>query len=265
MEIQNHQKFAILKINLFSLFCLITCGLFFSIQSIAQNSSYNKKKGKDNAEVKLWGGAEFDLKLNKSWSINLMTQARMKFMETEFDRFLLEFETAYNPRFHFVVKPMKLKVGVRYFGTVDEDDGYENNLRLHADLSYKLKSKRFYVAYRFRYQAKNELKQKESIYKNYWTQDFRNLIKVGYNFKKWKLDPEIWFELFFHDELGALNGFTKYRVGIKTSYDFDKNNAISLKYFLEMETKYYNPKQAHIIVLSYQYKFKLKKPKNKKG
>lgn len=258
VEIQNPQKFVILKINYLSLFYLTVCCLFFSTQSIAQSSSHKKR---DNIDIKLWGGAELGLKLNKSWSISLMTQARMKSMAREFDRFLLEFETAYNPRFHSFVKPMKLKVGARYFGTVDEDDGYENNLRLHADLSYKLKLKRFHVAYRFRYQAKNELKQKESIYKNYWTQDFRNLIRIGYNFKKWKLDPEIWVELFFHDELGALDGFTKYRVGFKTSYDFDENNAITLKYFLEMETKYYDPKQTHVIALSYQYKFKLKKRK----
>lgn len=225
-------------------------------------SSTNEMRAAD-IDLEVWGGLAYNCKFTKSWELTVATQARAKLTSPEFDRFLVEIETQYNPRFHKFVKPIKIGVGLRYIGALDDDD-YENHLRIHADFLYRFKFKRFHLDYRLRGQFRDELKQKDVLYKHYWTKDLRNRIEIGYNFKKWKLDPEVFFELFFHDELGALNGFTKCRVGLKTSYKITANQSLGIKYFLEMGMNYYNPNYNNVIVLSYQYQSKLKKKKKKK-
>lgn len=264
MVIQNHQKFVILKNSSFKILWLIGFLLGATIAS-GQRNAASEKKTKE-VDFQLWGGKKISAKFNKSWGMNLFGQGRVKSEMTEFDRILGELEVCYNPRFHRIVKPIKIGLGARYIGNFDnkgEQKGFENFLRVHVDFVYKLKIKRFYTAYRLRYQAKINLIEKSPIFKNKWIQDLRNLLKIGYNFKKWKLDPEIWFELFFHNELGELDGFTKCRVGIKTDYDFDNSHSIGIKYFAEIGTNYYNSKIVHVIALFYQYKLKFKKCKKK--
>ncbi len=265
VEILNHHQFAILNmINqkvyfIHSLFFL----LVFSFSSHAQKSSKGKSSDVD-IDVELWGNLSYNYKFNKSWELTVGAQARGELTNLKFDQFLVEVETQYNPRFHKLVKPIRIGVGLRYIGALDDND-YENHLRLHADFLYRFKFKRLHLDYRLRGQFKDELKRKDDIYKNYWTKDLRNRIEVGYDFKKWKFDPEVFFELFFHDELGALNGFTKCRAGVKTNYKITSNHSLGVKYFMEIGMQYYGSNYDHVIVLSYQYKNKLKKRKKKKA
>ncbi|BDS11608.1 DUF2490 domain-containing protein [Aureispira anguillae] len=221
-------------------------------------------KRKNDVDGKLWTGLYFKHKFNKRWSIGVKTEGRFKLVE--FDRMLLELRGTYNPKFHDFVKPLSLTIGCRYFFENDED-GIElddNYVRLFAALNYKVEIKRFMVEGRVLYQNRAGLDTKKKIVKNDWAQDIRCRIKLAYNFKKWKLDPELWCEIFIHDEIGALDGFTKYRLGAGTKYKFNKQHALRLKYIFEQEVKYYFPDTSHIIALSYIYTSASKKKSKRK-
>lgn len=226
-------------------------------------STVRAQDRQEKVDFQLWVGTKFTTKISKFWEVNLLMQSRMKSNATKLDRVFGELEAYYNLRFHPIVKPMKIGVGLRYIGDDGNNDEIRESLRLHVDIEYKRKIKRFDISYRARYQIKISFTKEPPLFKNVWAHDIRNLIKVGYNVKKWKLDPVIWFELFHHDEVGVFNGFTKYRVGFKTDYDFGKGHKIGGKYFVEMETRYYAPKITHVVALSYRYVWKFKKKKTK--
>lgn len=242
---------------------LFLCYACFSVAVLAQKKDTGKQRNKVDGEF--WTGVYYKHKFNKSWDIALKTQVRLKSIVREFDRALLEVQGAYNPRFHSIVKPMSISFGGRYIFHYSKrnDRDYHNYFRLFASLSYKIEVKRLEVECRALYQNQVGLEDSKRVVvdKNIWAQDIRARIKVSYDFKKWKLDPEIWYEMFVHDEIGDLDGFTKYRIGLGCKYKFDKRHSLRLKYVFERETKYFSPKTTHIVSLSYIYVSKKKKRK----
>ena len=79
--------------------------------------------------------------------------------------------------------------------------------------------------------------------------------------KNWKLDPQISWEFFFHNEIGKLNNFTKHRITVGTDYKINKKQKISILLMKEGETKIWNARTTFALSIKYNYAFKLKRKK----
>ncbi len=203
----------------------------------------------DTDDLEGWTAFNLKYKLNKKWSFDIEGQLRLKEDISEIDKYFGEFNAAYS-----ISKGFKLGGGVRYIkenDNVGNVQGYEDHFRFHLDASYKHKINDFSLKYRLRYQNKNELGVDD-----YDNQHFRFKTSVEYNFKNWKLDPEISAEIYNHLEKGEENGFDKYRLTFGTEYNLKELGAIGIFYRVEKELNVSIPETTNIIGLKYSYTFK---------
>ncbi len=247
----------------YSFLLLISCWLV----GFPLSDSFGQRRHYQHADVdfEAWLGGTYQLKIDKRWDLKLTSQARTQYEfgeAFELNNFLVQAETTYDPRFAKWAKPLEISLAARYIGANKKN--YENYIRFHLDLSYSVEWKRLEATYRFRFQLRDQIQARSSVDPVYWSKGLRNLLRLKYNIKKWKLDPEIWGELFYRDELGSLNGFSDFRVGIRTTYDIDKHHSLGFRYFIEREIRYFNPETTHIVGVFYKYKMDWKKKKAKK-
>lgn len=217
-----------------------------------------------NRNLGLWAGAGLSISPHKDLTFNFEEQFRLKEYFTQFDRHLFEVEANYDPSFARFFKPLEVAMGLRYIGINDNTGDvqeYENHLRFQFDFIYSQNIGRFYFQARHRYQRRTE-PGKLIAEGHYPSTDFRTKISFGYNFKKWKLDPEISYESFVHWEIGVPNGLVKYRLRLDTDYKVNKHIRLSFFYFREKFTNYFQPEVNHI--LGAKFKYRLKTYSNKK-
>ncbi len=203
----------------------------------------------DTKDLESWNSINLEYKLNKKWSFDLEAQLRLKENASEVSEYFGEFNTTYS-----ISKNFKLGTGFRYIrenDNVGNVQGYENHFRYHLDALYKHKINDFSIKYRLRYQNKNELGVDD-----YENQHFRFKTAIKYNFKNWKLDPEISGELYNHFEKDEKNGFDKYRLTLGTDYKIKNMGSIGLFYRIEKELNVSIPETTNIIGLKYSYTFK---------
>ncbi|MDV7186362.1 DUF2490 domain-containing protein [Lutibacter sp. TH_r2] len=215
------------------------------------NNGFSQEEEDDYNDLESWTAANIKYKLNKKWAFDLEAQLRLKDDISEISQYFGELNATYS-----VTKKISLGGGIRYIkknDNVGNIQGYEDHFRFHADASYKHKINNFKLKYRLRYQNKNELGVDD-----YDNQHFRFKTSVEYNFKNWKLDPEISGEIYNHLEKGEENGFDKYRLTIGTEYKIKNAGAIGLFYRLEKELNQTNPETTNIIGLKYSYTIKNK-------
>ncbi len=204
----------------------------------------------NNQDFESWSAGKIRYILSEKWRVDFGGQFRMKDNSSTFDRVFTQVEGKY-----LINNQHSLTIGTRYL-LLNDNVGYselENHIRFHFDYNFKIDMNtqdQFSNKYRIRYQLRNELGRTKDE-GDYMSNDIRVKWTGRYNIKSWKLDPEIFFESFHHIQTGSLNGFTKYRMGIGTSYKFNKNQRISFCYIKEKERSYWNPKKTRIIRLSY--------------
>ena len=86
--------------------------------------------------------------------------------------------------------------------------------------------------------------------RKYW----RLKSSFDYNFKNWKLDPEISSE-FFIKGFNSPNGQdNKVRFSLGTKKKFSNNFVLTFKYMFEKELKTDNPNLNHIVAIRFQIK-----------
>ncbi|GAA3650572.1 DUF2490 domain-containing protein [Flavivirga jejuensis] len=237
----------VLKIWKLLYFKIILVGIFFT------NASYSQTD--DTNDLASWNTIAIKYKLNKKWSFGLEEQLRLKSNVSEIDNYFTQLNAEYE-----IFNNFELGGGLRYVRKNDNQgnvQGYENHFRFNIDASYKHKINDFSLKYRLRYQNKNELGVSNSE-GDYANQHIRFKTAVGYNIKKWKLDPKFSAELFHHFEEGEDSEFDKYRLTLGTSYEFKKNGKIDVFYRIEKELNETTPETTNIIGLKYTYTFKNK-------
>jgi len=210
-------------------------------------------------DFETWNAINLKCKINKNWDVKLEEQLRFKTYSTEFDRFLTQIEVKYNPN-NKKIENFDFGFGLRHIfanDNIGKIQEYENHYRFHLDISHKFKKNNFRFKHRLRFQRKKEFeKNEQKIY--YPSMDLRLKGYVIYKIKDWKLDPEISWEFFLHNEIGELNNFTKHRIGIGTDYDINKKQKISISLIKEGEVKVWDAKTIFILSIKYNYTFKLK-------
>jgi len=217
------------------------------------NISYGQTD--DTSDWLMWNTIGFKYKLNKKWSFALEEQLRLKEDISEVDEYFTQLEAEYK-----ILKNFSLGAGLRYIRENDNQgniQGYENHFRFNIDATYKHKVERFSLAYRLRYQNKNELGVSTSE-GDYANQNIRLKTSIKYNIRKWPLDPKFSAEIFNHFEKEDDNGFSKYRLTFGTDYDIKNFGKIALFYRMEKELNVDIPETTNIIGLKYTYTLKNK-------
>ena len=102
-----------------------------------------------------------------------------------------------------------------------------------------------------KYQNKNEFRKDDVA-----NQHIRFKTYVGYNLKKWKLDPKFSAEIYHKigDEIS--NKFDKYRFTLGTEYKFKKLGKLNIFFRIEKELNELFPETTNIIGLKYIYTIK---------
>lgn len=207
-------------------------------------------------DLESWGSLNLKYKINKKWKIGLEQQFRFSDNSSETDSYFTELSTDYS-----FSKNVFGGIGFRYLrqnDNIGKIQGFENHTRLHFDLGYQHEIKRINFEYRLRFQTKNELgKSKEEG--DYANNHLRLKAVVGYNIKKWKLDPEFSGEIFRHYEKGEVNGYNKFRLTIGTKYKTKSIGKIGMFYRMERELNTSYPKTTNILGLKYTHTLKNKK------
>lgn len=213
----------------------------------------------DQKDLKSWTGINLKYKPNGKWAFNLEGQLRLKENISEVDNYFSELGATYT-----VFKGFKLGTALRYIRENDNEgdvQGYENHFRYNIDASYKHKINDLSFKYRLRYQNKNELGVTPSE-GDYAKQNLRFKTSLRYNIKHWKLDPELSGEIYNHFEKNETNGFSKYRIALKTEYKLKEMGTIGVFYMIEKELNEDYPETAHILGVKYTYTIKNKKNEN---
>ena len=204
-------------------------------------------------DMESWGSLNLNFKVTKKWQFGLEEQFRFSNNSSEIDAYFTELSTKYKFNKHIYGG-----VGFRFIrqnDNVGKIQGFENHIRLHFDLGFKHSLNRFNFDYRLRYQTKNELgvSKEEGDYAN---NHLRLRLNIGYNIKKWKLDPEFSSEIFRHYEKEIESSFDKYRLTIGTKYNTKSHGKIGLFYRFEKELNVSYPKTTNILGLKYTYTIK---------
>ena len=208
----------------------------------------------DLSDNELWLSAKLNYKHNKKWNFGIEQQLRRKENYSVTDQYFTELSAK---RYFF--KKAYLGVAARYINDNDTKGkitGYEQHVRINADLGFKHKVNRFKFNYRIRFQGKNELNvsEAEGDTTNY---TLRFKVSTLYNIKKWPLDPKVSVELF--NGLGPNPEFIKYRFTAGTSYEFKKFGELCAFYRFEKGMNVPVIKTSHIIGIQYTYTLKRKK------
>lgn len=227
-------------------------GFFLAVVLFISTWSY----GQETVEVvvddlETWSSLNLNYKVNKQWGLNLQTQLRLKDDSSVVDQYFGQLDVDYSPFKHF-----GFAVGLRYIkknDTEGKSQGYRDYFRYNLDGIYKHKINDFSLKYRIRYQNKNELDIDED-------KDAKEVVRfkvgLGYNIKKWKLDPEFSGELFRSLGEGADDEFTKYRLTLGTSFKVHKSARMGVFYRYEKELNESYPQAANIIGVKYTYNLK---------
>lgn len=210
-------------------------------------------EAQENRDLETWTSAEFRYRPSKKWRFGLEAQLRLKENSSEIDGYFGELTGGYE-----IFKGFRTTLGLRLISKNDntgKQQGYENYMRLHADALYRHKVKRLGLSYRLRYQTRDELGVTNE---NGDFADHTIRLKIGteYNFRKWKLDPQLSGEIFHENDRNEDEGFDKFRVTFGTEYKFKKWGRIGLFYRYEREINKTNPASTDIIRVQYVYTLK---------
>ncbi|MGB0390619.1 MAG: DUF2490 domain-containing protein [Salibacteraceae bacterium] len=232
-------------------FLISLLSVFYALSASSQDGEYVTIR-----DLETWNSVGINYKISKKWRIGLEEQFRFSNNSSELDGYFTELSTKYKFNKFFYGG-----IGFRYIkqnDNVGKVQGFENHIRFHFDLGVKHKISRFNLEYRLRFQTKNELgiSKEEGDYAN---NRLRLKASVGYNIKKWKLDPEFSTEIFSHFQKDEQNGFDNFRFTVGTSYKTKSFGKLGLYYRMERELNAIYPKTTNIIRVKYVYTLKNKK------
>ena len=184
-------------------------------------------------DFQLWSkvGASYDLKKDLSVSLDQGFRARENgsLPDVTFSNLSLKYD---------LIKKWSVAIGYRYITDFDLSQNTSTSHRIHTDINYRKKKKRWLMKNRLRYQYQEEI----------FT--LRDKVSLSYNIRKTPLEPFTAFELFFKD-----SEFKKWRYTLGASYPFLKQFDIDVFYRLQQSFNTNNPKQLHILGLGMEYKF----------
>ena len=199
-------------------------------------------------DLEQWTSIGLSKKINKHWKISLDQEFRFTKDASQFDIYFADLGLDYKFNKHF-----SLGANYRFYQNKNTNGVFQTEHRWSTDFQYKHKISRFAIAYRLRFQNKDEdLFTNESGNNLY---NLRNKLSVDYNIKNFKLDPYFNMELFRRFENGEDSYFNKIRWTLGIEYPITKKSDIELFYRIDNELNQDYAKDTYIIGLGYKISF----------
>jgi len=201
-----------------------------------------------------WIGAGVNYKPNKSLTLGLEEQLRLKSKNKLYKSSFTELHAAYK-----LWNGLKAGIGYRYINSYDDrgkKQGSETHHRMHYRLSYKMGvHDDIDLGLRLQYQNRREQNAEDLPSQSRW----RVRTDMDYNISNWKLDPRIAFEYLSDIPNEDDDGKDKYRISIGSSYKINGSMKLDFRYMFEDELSTAAPERAHVLRLNYTYTIKPKK------
>ena len=211
-------------------------------------SRTDAQETKITQDLEQWTSIGLSKKINKHWKISLEEEFRFTEDISKFDVFFTDLGLNYKFNKHF-----SLGANYRFYQNKDSVGDFQNQHRLSADFQYKYKISRFKVAYRLRFQNKDEDFFTNESGNNLY--NLRNKFSIDYNINNFKLDPYFDMELFRRFENGEDSYFNKIRWTLGIEYSITKKSDIELFYRIDNELNQDYAKDTYIIGLGYKFSF----------
>lgn len=203
---------------------------------------------KVTSDLEQWTSIGITKKINKHWKISLDQEFRFKKDISQFDTYFSDLGLDYKINKHF-----SLGANYRFYQNKNSDGAFNTQHRLSSDIKYKQKINRFTLAYRLRFQNKDEdFFTNTSSNKLY---NLRNKFSVDYNIKKFKFDPFFDVELYRQIEDINTTELSKLRWTIGLEYSLKKYGDLELFYRIENELNQSYNKDTYILGLGYKFSF----------
>ena len=203
-----------------------------------------------NNDFLVWNSIGLTYKLNKKIKLSLEGHLRMKEDAKTIDEHFTQFEAQYE-----LLEDFDIVVGGRYIFENDNQgkkQGYENHLRYHIDLKYKVAVNQLDIRLRARYQNKNELGISE-LDGDLPTQNIRFKTSFDYDITNWPIDPEFSAEVFQRAQKGEGFRYSKIRLTLGTSYKIEKIGKFGVFYRYEDSARNIIPNEFSILGFKYTY------------
>lgn len=203
-----------------------------------------------NNDFLVWNSIGLTYKLNKKIKLSLEGHLRMKEDAKTIDEHFTQFEAQYE-----LLEDFDIVVGGRYIFENDNQgkkQGYENHLRYHIDLKYKVAVNQLDIRLRARYQNKNELGISE-LDGDVPTQNIRFKTSFDYDITNWPIDPEFSAEVFQRAQKGEGFRYSKIRLTLGTSYKIEKIGKFGVFYRYEDSARNIIPNEFSILGFKYTY------------
>lgn len=210
-----------------------------------------KLSGQDQYDFKSWNAIVLEKKISDRWKSSIRNQFRFDSNITEFDRYIAEVGFSYN-----LFKRYRIDYGLRYLLKWDNqgsNQGLRSFMRYNWDFSYRYKVNRTKISYRYRFQRQHEL-GKDELEGDFPGIDHRVKMKVAYNIRKWKWDPFISGEVFYHKQRASYSGVDKYRFILGTEHDWDANGKLKIQLANDLQSRVWQPDVDFILMLAWEYR-----------
>ena len=197
-----------------------------------------------NTAQELWTGAGVKYKFLPRYSIQLHHEQRFRTEGFVLDKNFTELELKRKWK-----NGLSLAGGLRYIQNNDTEGkvtGIEERYRWQADLGYKFDIERFSIGTRVRFQSRREFEGNGLI-----VNALRWKLALGYNIRKWKLDPKLSTELFKRND--KQESITKMRLTLGTDYSMGEWGRLRLFYRMEEDLTANEPLTKGIWALRYRY------------
>lgn len=203
---------------------------------------------KVTSDLEQWTNIGITKKINKHWKISLDQEFRFKKDISQFDTYFSDLGLDYKFNKHF-----SLGANYRFYQNKNSDGVFITQHRLSSDIKYKQKINRFTLAYRLRFQNKDEDFFTSTSSNNLY--NLRNKFSVDYNIKKFKFDPFFDVELYRQIEDVNTTELSKLRWTIGLEYSIKKYGDLELFYRIENELNQFYNKDTYILGLGYKFSF----------
>jgi long-subunit fatty acid transport protein len=197
-----------------------------------------------------WTSAEFNYKFNKKFDFDIAQNLRLQKNSSQLERTFSQVGINFKPNKNF-----KFGIGYRFIWE-QKSSSIQTEHRWNLDGAYKFEVGELSGQTRIRFQNGKEFPLSE----NFADKHLRLKLKLDYNIKNWKFDPEFSSEIFRAVGNESTKNFNKVRFTIGTDYKLHKKHSISIFYGLEKDLNETYPKATYLVGVG--YKFTLKQKKN---
>ena len=208
----------------------------------------NAQETKVVSDLEYWTSIGISKKINDHWKITLEEEFRFTNDISRFDMFFTDLGLNYKFNKHFT-----LGANYRFYQNKNKDGVFITEHRWSTDFKYKHKISRFTIAYRLRFQNKDEDFFSNELGNNIY--NLRNKLSADYNIKNFKLDPYFDVEVFRRFENGEDSYFNKIRWTLGLDYSITKKSDIELFYRIDNGLNQTYNKDTYIIGLGYKISF----------